>query len=100
MRQTVTFVGTVVGMIVLLPQAADACPICFGGAESPIRDSARLGVLTLASVTVCVLGVFGAWVRRLARLERDYAPSPQLPTSETSSNLTASRRGTRTTSNG
>ena len=54
---------------VLLPETVAACPICFGSAESPLLDSARLGVLAMAGLTVCVLGAFGAWFLRLARLE-------------------------------
>jgi hypothetical protein len=55
----------------LAPATADACPVCFGGIESPLLDGARLGVLALALVTVCVLGAFAAWFRRLARLEAE-----------------------------
>jgi hypothetical protein len=76
------------------------CPVCFDGADSQIVDSARLGVLAMASVTLCVLGVFGAWFRRLARLEDDQKIGPQLPISEISLNRTSSRLGTRTKSNG
>jgi hypothetical protein len=54
---------------VLLPEAAAACPVCFGSVESPLLDSARLGVLAMAGLTLCVLGAFGAWFVRLARLE-------------------------------
>jgi hypothetical protein len=48
-----------------------ACAICFGGVESPLLDAARLGVLTMAGATVIVLGAFGRWFVRLARLERE-----------------------------
>ena len=56
---------------VLLPESAAACPICFGNVESPMLDSARLGVLVMAAVTVCVLAAFGTWFVRLARLEAE-----------------------------
>lgn len=59
-------------IVLLLPTAALACPICFDGVESPLLDSARLGVAMLATLTVCVLTVFGAWFRRLARLENNH----------------------------
>ena len=58
-----------VAALVLLPGSVEACPICFGGVDSPLLDSARLGVLAMAGLTVCVLGIFGAWFVRLARLE-------------------------------
>ena len=55
--------------VLLLPETAAACPICFGSADSPLLDAARLGVVVMAALTVCVLGAFGAWFVRLARLE-------------------------------
>lgn len=60
---------SVVVALLLFPEAAAACPICFGGVESPLLDSARLGVLVMALVTVSVLGAFGAWFVRLARIQ-------------------------------
>jgi hypothetical protein len=56
-------------LVLLLPEVASACPICFGAVESPLLDAARIGVLTMAAVTLCVLGAFGAWFVRLARLQ-------------------------------
>ena len=58
-----------VALLALLPASADACPICLGSAESPLLDAARLGVLAMVLVTVCVLGAFAAWFVRLARRE-------------------------------
>ena len=63
-----------VASVALLPEAAGACAICFGGVDSPLLDAARLGVLAMAGITVCVLGAFGAWFVRLARTE---APAPE-----------------------
>jgi hypothetical protein len=54
---------------VLLPERAAACAICFSGVDSPLLDSARLGVLAMAALTVAALGTFAAWFVRLARLE-------------------------------
>ena len=47
---------------------AHACPICFGGDGSPLLDAARLGVLTMALVTVGVLAAFARWMLRLRAL--------------------------------
>jgi hypothetical protein len=55
--------------ILLVPEAAEACPVCFQGVESPLLDAARAGVITMALVLVGVLGAFGRWFVRLARLE-------------------------------
>ena len=61
----------VLAAALLLPEAAAACPICFGGVDSPLLDSARLGVLAMAALTVGVLATFGAWFVKLARLEAE-----------------------------
>jgi hypothetical protein len=34
-------------------------------------DSARLGVLAMAALTVCVLAAFGRWFVKLARLDAE-----------------------------
>lgn len=65
-----------VAAVLLVPQAAEACPICFGSAHSPLVDSARLGVLVMAAITVCVLSAFGLWFVRLARLESTVSDAP------------------------
>ena len=49
-------------------RSVEACPVCFGGDASPLLDAARLGVLTLALVTVGVLGAFARWFLRLRAL--------------------------------
>lgn len=60
-----------VAAVLLVPTAAAACPICSGATESPLLDSARLGVLAMAGVTAGVLGAFAAWFLRLAKLEAE-----------------------------
>ena len=49
-----------------------ACAICFGETDSPLLDAARAGVLTMAGLTVCVLGAFGRWFIALARRSRGH----------------------------
>ena len=55
--------------ILLAAEAAEGCPVCFQGVESPLLDSARAGVITMAIVLVGVLGAFARWFVRLARLD-------------------------------
>ena len=55
--------------VLLVPEAVEACPVCFQGVESPLLDSARAGVIAMAVVLVGVLGAFGRWFVRLARLD-------------------------------
>ena len=59
--------------VLLAPRAALACPVCFQNADSPLLDSARLGVGVMVGVTVCVLGTFAGWFVRLRRLQRRHA---------------------------
>jgi hypothetical protein len=58
-----------VAILALLPRDAAACPICLGAVDSPLLDAARLGVIAMVTVTLGVLGAFGAWFVRLARRE-------------------------------
>jgi hypothetical protein len=53
-----------------MPAFVIACTVCFGNADSPLLDAARVGVLAMAGVTTCVLGTFGWWFIRLTRLSR------------------------------
>ncbi len=53
-----------------------ACPACFGGAEGPMLDAARLGTFLLLGVTLAVQGAFVAfflYLRRQARRAQDQA---------------------------
>jgi hypothetical protein len=44
-----------------------ACVVCFGAADGPMLDAARLGVLVMAGVTCVMLGAFGLFFARVAR---------------------------------
>jgi len=55
-----------------------ACPVCFGAAETPLIDGAKLGVLVMLAVTFAVQGAFVAFffylrkrAKRIADLELD-----------------------------
>jgi len=55
---------------------AHACPVCFGDAEGPMIDAARLGTFLLLGVTLALQGAFVAfflYLRRQARRARDRA---------------------------
>ena len=55
--------------LMLAPRTAWACPVCFQNVDSPLLDAARVGVLAMVGVTVCVLCAFGAWFLKLRRLQ-------------------------------
>lgn len=53
-----------------------ACPVCFGDAEGPIIDAARLGTFLLLGITLAIQGAFVAfflYLRRQARRAQDQA---------------------------
>jgi len=53
-----------------------ACPACFGGAEGPMIDAARLGIGLLLGITLVIQGAFVAfflYLRRQARRSQDQA---------------------------
>jgi hypothetical protein len=55
---------------------AFACPSCYGQAEGPMIDAARLGIWLLLGVTLCLQGGFAAfflYLRRRARKAADQA---------------------------
>ena len=53
-------------------EAVLACAICFGGADGPLLDAARLGVLIMVGVTVMVLTLFARFFLRISK----YGDSP------------------------
>ena len=55
-----------------------ACPVCFGAAESPLIDGAKLGVLVMVAITLAVQGAFLGFflylrnrAKRIAEFELD-----------------------------
>ena len=58
------------------PRPALACPACFGDAEGPMIDAARLGTFLLLGITLLIQGGFVAfflYLRRQARRAQDQA---------------------------
>ena len=56
--------------LLLAPPAAWACQTCFGNAEGPLIDAARLGTFLLLGVTFAVQGAFLAFFLYLRRQAR------------------------------
>ena len=57
-----------------------SCPSCFGQAQGPLIDAARLGIWLLLAVTLCVQGAVAAfflYLRRRAARTADQAPDEQ-----------------------
>lgn len=58
--------------LLAVPTLALACPVCFGGPDSPQTRAAQSGILALLGVTVAMLGsiagFFFVYLRRRIRL--------------------------------
>ena len=58
--------------LLAVPRLAQACPVCFGGPDSPQTQAAQMGILALLVVTVGMLasiaGFFFVYLRRRIRL--------------------------------
>lgn len=50
-----------------------ACPVCFGGEDTVVRESLNAGIGVLLGVTVVVLGLFARFFFQLARRSREAA---------------------------
>ena len=50
-----------------------ACPVCFGGEDTVVRESLNAGIGVLLGVTAVVLGLFARFFLQLARRSRESA---------------------------
>ena len=67
---------TLTTLVVLLIGGATsvlACPLCFGAAETPLIDGAKLGVLALLGVLFAVQAAFVAFFLYLRKRARENA---------------------------
>ena len=65
-------IGLATLALLAVPRLALACPVCFGGPDSPQTQAAQMGILALLVVTVAMLGsiagFFFFYLRRRIRL--------------------------------
>lgn len=66
-------------VVVLMPRAAAACPVCFGANDGPILQGSNMGILALLVVTLAVLGGFARFFFTLARRASHAAPDATRP---------------------
>ena len=50
-----------------------ACPVCFGGEDTVMRESLNAGIGVLMGVTAIVLAGFARFIVMLARRSREHA---------------------------
>jgi hypothetical protein len=70
------FITTAV--VVALPRAALACPVCFGQSDSPLANATNMGIIAMLGIVGGVLSGFAAFIihlNRRARLAAD-VPAP------------------------
>jgi hypothetical protein len=71
-------------LVLAVPRAAFACPVCFGQNDSPMASATNLGIVVMLGFTVAMLVAFASFfiylVRRarLAAEGRLPAPAPRL----------------------
>jgi len=74
MRAAMTRVWTTAALVVFGGTAGVlACPLCFGAAETPLIDGAKLGVLVMLGVLFAVQGAFVAFFLHLRKRAKENA---------------------------
>ena len=66
-------VSLLVALILAVPRAALACPVCFGQSDSPMAQGVNMGIFFLLGVIGVVLAGFAAFIVYLARRARMFA---------------------------
>ena len=60
----------VLALLLALPRAALACPVCFGQTDSPLANAMNLGILAMLVVVGGVLAAFASFFIYLMRRAR------------------------------
>jgi hypothetical protein len=69
-------VGLLAAGLLVSASPAFACPSCFGQAQGPLIDAARLGIWLLLAVTLCLQGAFAVFFLYLRRRAASAAERP------------------------
>jgi len=63
-------------LVVAVPRAAFACPVCFGQTDSPLASATNMGILVMLGVVGAVLTGFATFIIHLNRRARHAAGAP------------------------
>jgi hypothetical protein len=63
-------------LVVAIPRAALACPVCFGQTDSPLASATNMGIIVMLGVIGGVLSGFAAFIVHLNRRARLAAGTP------------------------
>lgn len=66
-------VALLAALMLAVPRAALACPVCFGQSDSPMAQGVNMGIFFLLGVVGVVLAGFAAFFVYLARRARMFA---------------------------
>ena len=72
----------ITAVVIAVPRAALACPVCFGQSDSPLANATNMGIIAMLGIVGGVLSGFAAFIiylSRRAKLAADLpAPSDHL----------------------
>ncbi len=57
-------------LVVGIPRAALACPVCFGQTDSPLANATNMGIIAMLGIVGGVLAGFAAFIVHLNRRAR------------------------------
>jgi hypothetical protein len=57
-------------LLVAVPRAALACPVCFGNSDAPMAKATNAGIIFMLGVVVLVLAGFASFIVHLVRQAR------------------------------
>ena len=57
-------------LVVGVPRAALACPVCFGQTDSPLANATNMGIIAMLGIIGGVLACFAAFIVHLNRRAR------------------------------
>ncbi len=66
-------------ILLAVPRAALACPVCFGQSDSPMANAMNMGILAMLAVVVAVLAGFASFIVHLNRRARMLAETSKTP---------------------
>jgi len=78
----------ITALVVGVPRAVLACPVCFGQTDSPLANATNMGIIVMLVIIGTVLAGFAAFIfhlNRRARLAADGAEQADLTVRTTSS---------------
>jgi hypothetical protein len=80
-------------LIVGVPRAALACPVCFGQTDSPLASATNMGIIAMLGIVGGVLAGFAAFIVHLNRRAKLIAANGGDPATVTQSSSSTPQEG-------